>query len=101
MFYLETTPLQMAGSVLDSVGHIANIGQDIASFTFHLHQLGFQQFQLLVERFSVDLGVLPDQLVDLGEGDRHVVHLPVQMFLGNSEPFVENLVGNFERGMLQ
>ena len=101
IYYLETPPLKVAGSVLDGVGHIAHIGQDIPAFTFHLHQLGFQQVQLLTERLSVYLSVLPDQLVQLGEGDRHVVHLSVQMFLGNSEPFVENLVGNFERWMLQ
>ena len=91
----------MGGPVLDSVGHIAHIAQDVSAFALHLRQLGFQLLQLLVERLSVQLGVLPDQLVQLGEGDRHVVHLPVQMFLSNSEPFVQNLVGNFERGVLQ
>ena len=100
MFHLEAPPLQVGRSVLDGVGHIAHIAQDVPALALHLRQLGFQQVQLLVYRLSVQLGVLPDQLVELGEGDGDVVHLPVQMFLSNPEPFVENLVGYFECGML-
>ena len=88
MFHLKTPPLQVVGSVLDGVGHITHITQDVAALSLHLRQLGFQQVQLLVHSLSVQLGVFTDQLVQLGEGDGHVVHLTVQVFLGNPEPFV-------------